>query len=148
MTRFEKGVIPIVVVSAVVIGGVTFAVTRPLEQTWWSLLMGLLFIVVFAIAYRFRIWPLADEVFDGGDHLLVRRRGEEQRVRFEDIADLSLSRSGKSHRMTVELKSPGRFGEKIVFLPHKHLSFNPFAQDPLEKELLARVAAARKGVRA
>jgi len=142
MTGITKRVAPVAVLGALVIGSVTLAATRPLEQTWWSLAMAALFAVVFCLAYRFRIWPLADEVLDGGDHLLVRRRDEEQRVLFSDISRVELSRSGKSHRMTLFLARPGPFGAAVVFLAPKSAFPNPFARDPLELELASRVDAA------
>jgi hypothetical protein len=146
MTRYHKGAVPLLVVASALIACVGLLLSGPIERTWWGAFVGLLFITIFSVAFRFRIWPLADEVFDCGDHLLVRRRGEEQRIRFEDIAEVDLNRSGKSHRMNLHLRSPGKFGEKIVFLAPKSFSWNPFAADPLEQELVKRAAVARKQV--
>jgi hypothetical protein len=147
-TGFEKRVVPVVVVGAVVIGSVALAATRPIAESWWALSMALLFTVVFALLFRLRVWPLADEVFDCEDHLLVRRRGEEQRLRFADITGVALSRSGKSHRMTLRLAREGPFGDKIAFLVPKSAFYNPFSRDALERELAERAQAARAGVAA
>jgi len=145
MTRFQKGVVPVMVMAGVFSGVLALVLSKPIEQTWWALTMATLFSIAFGVAYRFRIWPLADEVFDCGDHLLVRRRGEEQRIRLEDIAEVDLRRSGKSqHRMVLSLRREGPFGATVVFLAPKHFSFNPFAKDPLEEDLHSRVEAARR----
>jgi hypothetical protein len=117
------------------------------ERLWFFGVLGLLFFLLFILIYFRMLWPLADAVYDGGDYLLVQRRGEEVRVRLEEIADLSLSHWGNMRRMILRFAHSGPFGECIQFMPPVSLAV-PYAVRPLEEDLMRRVNAARRKVAA
>ena len=53
---------------------------------------------------------LVDEVWDASDALVVRNKGEEARIRLSDIINVSYSPVGSPPRVTLSLRTPGRFG--------------------------------------
>jgi hypothetical protein len=60
-----------------------------------------------------------DDVFDCGDHLLVKKSGEEERVLLSNIVNVNFSKNPQnmSARITLRLASPGKFGTEISFAP-------------------------------
>jgi len=60
-----------------------------------------------------------DDVFDCGDHLLVKKSGKEETVLLSNIINLNLSTNPQniSARITLRLASPGKFGTEITFSP-------------------------------
>ena len=89
------------------------------------------------------IWGLMDEVYDCGDSLLVRNRGEQESVPLVNIMNLSASTATNPPRITLRLVKPGKFGNEIAFTPATPFTFNPFAKNPVAEDLMARVDAAR-----
>ncbi len=89
------------------------------------------------------VWDLADEVYDGGDFLLVKNRGEEERLPLSNIMNVSASTSTNPPRLTLRLVKPGKFGNEIAFSPASSFSFNPFAKNKVAEDLIVRVDAAR-----
>ncbi|HJU41209.1 MAG TPA: hypothetical protein VJ691_00285 [Vicinamibacterales bacterium] len=82
---------------------------------------------------------LVDEVFDGGDHLVVRVNGEEYRVPLADIEEVKESALVKQPpRIELILRYPERFGRIISFVPTGY-SVIPFAKSALFYELTERV---------
>ena len=92
---------------------------------------------------RHLVWDLADEVFDGGDYLLVRNRGVEERIPLSNIMNVSASTMVNPARITLRLAERGRFGNEIVFSPARSMSFNPFARSAVAEDLIVRVDKAR-----
>ena len=88
------------------------------------------------------IWDLADEVFDGGDHLLFRNRGLEQQVYLNDIVNIEHMAMSSPPRVTVLCRTPGALGTQLVFTVP--VSVNPFARHKLVTELIERVDRARR----
>lgn len=101
--------------------------------------------VVGFLVFRKLIWGLADEVHDGGDFLVVRRGGEEESVRLDNIMNVSMTTNVNPPRITLRLVQPGRFGDEIAFSPLSTFSFNPFRKNPIAEDLMVRVDAARRG---
>jgi hypothetical protein len=92
------------------------------------------------------LWDRADEVLDGGDFLLVKKGRQEERVALADIASVSASAYVNPPRITLKLRTPGRFGEQIAFTPAGPLLQSPFAKIAVAEELVVRVDRAhRKG---
>jgi hypothetical protein len=89
------------------------------------------------------LWPLADTVDDAGDALLVRRGGVEQRVALDDVLDVAMAH-GNPPRIVLRLRTPGRFGDEIVFLPPPGVRAGVAARPPLADELIARIDRARR----
>lgn len=87
---------------------------------------------------------LADEVFDGGDHLVVRVGPDEERVPLGEIEDVKESRLMKQPpQLELVLTRPGKFGRVISFIPTGY-SIVPLTKSPLFYELKERIAAARR----
>ena len=89
------------------------------------------------------IWRLADEVYDQGDFLLVRKGPDEERIALSNVMNVSSSLSTNPPRVTLRFAKPGRFGEKIAFMPVIGLRLNPFARIPIVDDLIVRADRAR-----
>ncbi len=89
------------------------------------------------------VWTLADEVYDCGDFLLVRNRGEEENVALSNIMNVSATTFINPPRITLRLVTPGKFGQEIAFSPIRPFTLNPAAKDPVSEDLIVRVDQAR-----
>lgn len=89
------------------------------------------------------IWDLVDEVHDCGDTLLVRNRGEEERVALSNIMNVNASMNMRPPRITLRLAKSGKFGSEISFSPVTPFTLNPFARNPIVDDLIVRVDEAR-----
>ena len=65
----------------------------------------------------FLLRGLVDEVWMTDDGLLLRSRGEQARVAWNQIASISSTRWLNPPRVTVHLKRDCRFGRRFVFNP-------------------------------
>ena len=136
---FYKVVLPVFCIVLLVF--VLFA-TSSSERVWQSLLVVGVTGAAGAFVFRTLIWDLADEVLDAGDHLVFRKGGETQRVRFEDIIRVDHQYLSAPERVTVEVRSPGPLGTEVVFcLPTR---LNPFPKSPIVADLVRRVEEARR----
>jgi hypothetical protein len=93
--------------------------------------------------HKFLVWDLVDEVLDDGDYLVVRNRGEEERVALADIMNVNASMFTNPPRITLRLRYQSRFGSEVAFSPDVARSWNPFAKNPIVEELITRVDRAR-----
>jgi hypothetical protein len=89
------------------------------------------------------LWNLVDEVYDGGAFLLIKNRGEEERVALSDIMNVSVSTYPNPSRITLKLVSPGKFGKEITFAPAASAVGNPFKKNQVAEDLIVRVDQAR-----
>jgi hypothetical protein len=89
------------------------------------------------------VWDLVDEVYDCGDFLLVKNRGEEERVPLSNIMNVNASTAMNPPRITLRLVKPGRFGQEIAFSPVTGFTLNPFAKNQVAEDLIVRVDRAR-----
>jgi hypothetical protein len=88
------------------------------------------------------VFDLADEVSDDGDALVVRFGSEEERIPLSEIMNVSYSYMSNPNRVTLTLRTPGRFGKEIAFTPPQR--FLPFAKSPIVADLIERIDAARR----
>ena len=88
------------------------------------------------------VFNLVDEVWDGGDALLVRNRGQEERIALRDIKNVNYSAYVNPPQVTLLLRRPTVFGEEISF--GAPVRFIPFATSPIIDDLIERVDAARQ----
>lgn len=88
-------------------------------------------------------FDLLDEVYDAGDHLLVRNSNREDRVPLTHIADIDYNTGVNPPRVTLRLSRPCAFGDKVVFMAP--VSFIPMKESPLITDLIRRVRAAGSG---
>ena len=88
------------------------------------------------------LFDLVDEVWEDGDSLIVKNRGQEQRIALSDIKNVSYSPYMNPPRVTLSLRRPTVFGEQITFAaPVRYI---PFATSPLINDLIDRIDAARQ----
>ncbi|HXF78924.1 MAG TPA: hypothetical protein VN598_08690 [Usitatibacter sp.] len=103
----------------------------------------ILIVFVLAVIYPKLIWNLADEVYDGGDYLLVKRGRLEERIALSDIMNVDSSVMVNPPRITLRLARPGKLGNEVVFSPVRPMTLNPFARSAIAEDLIVRVDAAR-----
>lgn len=139
-TLFLKKVFPLIwlgMVSFALLRGAKHGV-RPIVPFVLILPMGILFLVM-----RRFVWDLADEVYDCGDYLLVKKKGEEDQVEFSNIMNVSTTMMVNPPRITLTLVNAGRFGREIAFSPVRRFNLNPFARDAVAADLMTRAYDAR-----
>ena len=88
------------------------------------------------------VFDLADEVLDAGDVLVIRNRHLEDRIALTDIMNVGYSPYANPRRVTLSLRAPSLFGDRVSFLPP--VSFLPFSTSPIIDELIERIDAARR----
>ena len=96
--------------------------------------------------FKVLTFDLADEVLDAGEHLVVRRGRQTERISLGDIADVrEVAFMRNPRRVTLRLAKPTRLGPEITFAPagSGEFSLNPFSPSPIAAELSERAAAAR-----
>lgn len=89
---------------------------------------------------------LVDEVYDCGDFLLIKNRGEEDIVSLSNIINLNVSTSSKPLTITLRLVKPSKFGTEISFLSPaaKPTSFwDTSTKSLIAEDLIIRVDQAR-----
>ena len=113
------------------------------EKDPMFLVVPCLMAVIGFIVMKKLIWDLVDEVYDCGDSLLIKNRGEEDRVLLSNIMNVSASTNMNPPRITLRLVNAGKFGPEISFSPAAPFTFNPFAKNPVAEDLMVRVDRAR-----
>jgi hypothetical protein len=112
---------------------------------------GMLLIVPTALAVfgffliKLLIWDLMDEVIDYGNHLIVKYHGQEDIIYLTNIMNISVSIQQHPPRITLRLRTAGKFGEEVAFFPITEFSINPFKKNQLAEELISRIDKARSG---
>jgi hypothetical protein len=96
----------------------------------------------YLILRRF-VFDLLDEVWDAGDHLVLKKGGLEDRVPLTNIMNVSSTVAINPPRVTLTLRQPCRFGREVTFSPPS--TWVPMRQSPLVDELIERVDRARGG---
>jgi hypothetical protein len=140
-TRFIKWATPIVWVGGFAYLIVQAAMESTVDRSFLLVLAALaLFGVVLMKLY---IWNLADEVYDCGDSLLVRRGKVEETVPLAGIERVALALFSRPPRITLQLATPGKFGRRIVFTPPTAPGLELFGRNPIAEDLSARVQRAR-----
>lgn len=91
------------------------------------------------------IFDLADEVYDEGDALQVRFGSAEERIRLDNIINISYAGLINPPRVTLTLRQPGIFGKEVTFSPVQKL-FGPLIRttNPIVTDLIERVEATRQ----
>lgn len=87
------------------------------------------------------IFGLADEVWDAGEELVVKKHGREARIPLTDIVNVSYSVATNPQRVTLRLRQSGPFGKEITFAAPA--VWIPFAKSPVIEDLITRVDEAR-----
>jgi hypothetical protein len=101
-----------------------------------------LVLALFYFGMKKLVFDLVDEVRDAGDALIIRNRGEEERVALSDIMNISYSPLVSPPRVTLSLRRPSIFGSEVTFCAPIRLM--PFSASPIISELIQRTDAQRR----
>ncbi len=96
------------------------------------------------LMFRKLVWDLADEVLLSGDGLIIRKSGQEERIRLADIMNVSVTQLTNPKRISLRLRKPGKFGDEVVFIPPKEFRFDFFARNKIAEKLIVLVDRARQ----
>lgn len=93
------------------------------------------------VFFKFTSWNLADEVIDEGDALLFCKGSKRQKVYLKDILNIYLI-GGRPEQLCLQVRSEGEIGKRLTFMPP--YNFNPLVENPVVKDLKARIELAKK----
>ena len=134
---FWFGVLAIFVVSSLVSGAA--------HHDSMFVIVPVLMAILGYVLMKKLVWHLADEVYDCGDFLLIRNRGEEDRITLADVMNVSASMFTNPPRITLRLAHPSKWGPEIAFIPIKgNVVWNPFRKNAIAEDLTVRVDRARR----
>ena len=88
------------------------------------------------------VFDLVDEVLDAGDALVVRNGHREDRIALADITNVGYAQFMNPPRVTLSLRNPGLFGDRVSFCAPVSL-IPTFSTSPVIDELIKRIDAAR-----
>jgi hypothetical protein len=88
------------------------------------------------------IFDLADEVWDDGNALVVKKSGQDQRIALSDIKNVNYSTMTSPPRVVLSLRRPSVFGNQVAFCAP--IRFIPFATSPIIDDLIERIDTARQ----
>jgi hypothetical protein len=88
------------------------------------------------------VFDLVDEVLDAGDALLIRNGHLEDRIALADITNVGYAQFMNPPRVTLSLRNPGVFGDRVSFCAPVSL-MPTFSTSPIVDELIRRIDAAR-----
>ena len=145
MTFFNKRVFPalwfgflILFIAAPLVAGGSRNATPPLP-----FFIGPVVMIIFGyFIMKKLVFDLVDEVWDNGDSLVIKNRGEEQRVALSDIKNVSYSPFINPPRVTLSLRRSTVFGDEIAFNPPTRIV--PFSRSPVINDLIDRIDLARQ----
>ncbi|RUO33089.1 hypothetical protein [Aliidiomarina soli] len=81
------------------------------------------------------------QAYDEGDSLVFYKKGKRQRVKLEDIINISYEHMTNPERVTIHARSSGPLGKELAFCPLN--KWFPFTQSPIVADLIKRVDQAR-----
>ena len=137
-----KRIFPFIFLAVMAIPLAIGVIVKPIQPQLF--IMPLVMLPVLFIIMRKLVWDLADEVYDGGDYLLVKNGGKEERIALSNIMNVSVTLMVNPPRITLRLATPGRFGKEISFTPVRPMTINPFAKNAVAENLIERVDKARR----
>lgn len=148
MTFFYKRVLPAIWLGMVGVSVIGLAIAGASDSALWAAMISPIVMgVIGFVVMKKLLWILVDEVHDGGDHLVVRNKGAEERIELGDVMNVSSTRMNPP-RITLRIARQTAHGAEVTFLPRYHFTLNPFATHPIAEDLIVRVDAARRGVTA
>jgi hypothetical protein len=106
------------------------------------LIIPAIMIVLGYVLMKRLVFDLVDEVLDAGDALLIRNGSLQEQVPLSDIINVSYTQFINPPRVTLSLRNPGSFGDKVSFTPP--IRFMPFSTSSVIDELIARIDTARR----
>jgi hypothetical protein len=107
-----------------------------------ALIVPIIMLVIGYALMKKLIFDLADEVWDDGDTLVVKKGGQEQRIALSDIKNVNYSTMSSPPRVVLSLRRPSVFGDQVAFCAP--IRFVPFATSPVIDDLINRIDVARQ----
>jgi hypothetical protein len=145
-TFFTRRVLPVLCIGWALVWAVVAVPERMWERDPLFLVGPALMIVIAVFLYRRLASNLVDEVRDGGSFLVVRKGEIEDRIALADILHINASSVSYPDRLTLRLRTPGRFGDQIDFLVGKdRWPLDPRPSKVITESLIRRVDEARRG---
>ena len=143
-TAFHKRFVPVIAfaILGLLIWGSADTVLDGGHVTPLLVVVPLLLTALLYVVMRRFAWDLADEVLDGGHTLVVRKGKVEERIPLSDIAVVSPKWFIDPPRLTLTLRTAGRLGEEIIFIPKVHVPL--VGGMSIAADLTARAAAASR----
>lgn len=96
-------------------------------------------VVIGYFLFRKLVWDLADEVRDGGGFLVVSKGSVVEGIALADVMNVSFTRFANPPRIALRLRSPGRLGDEVAFIPKTSFQLDPFARNPVAEALIVRI---------
>ena len=143
-TSFYKRVLPAMFFGIAVLIVVTAVMSGAVSKNVLTVAMPCAIAVFGFVFFKRNIWLLADEVDDGDDFLVVRRRGVEERIPLTNIMNVSVSTTTKPPRVTLRLVQPGRLGREVAFSPVTPFTLVPETSNAVAESLIDRVYRATR----
>jgi hypothetical protein len=142
-TFYYKRVLPVLLFALPLFFLYLALFASPVRPPLFAFLPPLLLVPFVYLLMRKLIWDLADEVWDGGDHLVVKIGDQSESVPLSNIMNVSASTLVNPPRITLRLVNAGRFGQEISFSPLRNSMLNPFARNLVADDLIERVHRAK-----
>jgi hypothetical protein len=137
-SAFCRRVYPVLwfgMLGLVMLGALVGGIPRSRMIEFWLSFFALAAFVYYRV--KSQIWSLVDEVWDAGDSLIVRNRGQEVRIDLLDIRCVDYSHGRGSAMVKIQLREPCVFGSTLKF--NAYASFLPWGTPPIVKELRQRI---------
>jgi len=147
LTFYHKRVLPVFIFGLLPVIFIATILGGPPGQAGSPTLI-VFFVVIMALSYfmmRMFVFDLLDEVWDGGDELVLHKGGAECRINLADIENVRSSIFLNPRRVTLSLSKTCIFGDNVAFSPP--ISFLPLIPSPVVGELIDRIDAARRQAR-
>jgi hypothetical protein len=142
-TFFQKRVRPAVYFGGLLIFATALSLTLGGSVALLPLrIVPVVTIVVCYFMYKRLDVDLVDEVLDDDNALVIRNGHEEARIPLSEIIDVSYSRFVNPREVTLSLRAPSVFGNRIRF--YMPVPSAPFATIPVIDELIERIDAKRR----
>jgi hypothetical protein len=88
------------------------------------------------------VFDLVDEVWEDGDSLVVKNRGQEEHISLSEIKNVGYSSFGNLPRVTLSVRRPTIFGDQIAFMSPMYFALS--LKSPIINDLIDRVDQARQ----
>ena len=124
------------------LGDIPTALARKSPDAAIFLIMPLFMAVVSYFLCKSLLWDLMDEVWDGGDCVVVCNGGKKVVVPLANCINVNYSQWVNPQRITLTLREPCEFGREIAFMPPQRMF--PWGTPQIVRDLIERVDAARR----
>lgn len=144
MTFFYKRVFPILwlgFLGLFVLIGLASISASPNKQIILPFLIAPVAMAIIGyLLFKFLLFDLVDEVIDDGDYLTISNGPQSERIALTNILNVNASVLLNPPRITLLLRKPCSFGDKISFMPPIIFGFRAaFRMHPLAEELIRRI---------